>query len=387
MPAAIRMFVSIHARAGRATYPLQHQQVGQRFQFTPARGGRPHVERLRSGRTVSIHARAGRATKETSGIISSSSFNSRPRGAGDLQTINGRQIFDVSIHARAGRATRTRPKARRSSLCFNSRPRGAGDTGRTGCRSGAAVSIHARAGRATVSSPRLKRAFMFQFTPARGGRLYPVFGTRTIDGFQFTPARGGRRSPKRSLCTVVVSIHARAGRATRLAPNTSGAATVSIHARAGRATALKAQLGWTDEFQFTPARGGRRLSWLYCLPCFCFNSRPRGAGDRPVGEIAAASAGFNSRPRGAGDKLLLRMRHLHRVSIHARAGRATATILAIIAVLIGIAIQNANIIQFFLGGKLKKCACKGKIVCQRTILSANLLRIYCELAVRGKNQH
>ena len=77
--------------------------------------------------------------------------------------------------------------------------------------------------------------------------------------------------------------------------------TVSIHARAWRATKGYYVVSNITLFQFTPARGGRRCA--------------SGATTR--------SRGFNSRPRVAGDILTASRTRARRVSIHARAWRAT----------------------------------------------------------------
>ncbi len=78
---------------------------------------------------------------------------------------------------------------------------------------------------------------------------------------------------------LLVSIHARAWRATRHSGTFFPTRLVSIHARAWRATLADRRLRAAELFQFTPARGGRhddrqrRMRWTR------FNSRPRVAGD------------------------------------------------------------------------------------------------------------
>jgi len=54
---------------------------------------------------------------------------------------------------------------------------------------------------------------------------------------------------------------------------------VSIHARARRATNPIPAPDQVDRFQSTPARGGRRLPRRGFLEMRCFNPRPRAAGD------------------------------------------------------------------------------------------------------------
>ena len=99
--------------------------------------------------------------------------------------------------------------------------------------------------------------------------------------------------------------------------------------------------GW---FQFTPAHDGRQCRDAASRTRFRFNSRPRTTGDRDVAAMRtrpkvsihararrATSRGidrstatsFNSRPRTTGDESVLAGGHCDAVSIHARARRAT----------------------------------------------------------------
>ena len=99
--------VSIHARAWRATAAFICPHGVNVFQFTPARGGRPQSRRLR---------------------VAASGFNSRPRVAGDpLTALFPAPLRDVSIHARAWRATFVVLVVGGFVHGFNSRPRVAGD--------------------------------------------------------------------------------------------------------------------------------------------------------------------------------------------------------------------------------------------------------------------
>ncbi len=208
-------------------------------------------------------------------------FTSRPREAGDIPSSPPGLTSKVSIHARARRAT----------------------PGRVSHGPQSVVSIHARARRATWKTGRAGRSTKFQFTPARGRRLG---------------------------CGKVES-HGR---------------TVSIHARARRATAYSSTITSQIKFQFTPARGGRlAFTAPQCEQVFvsihararratganghesarhwCFNSRPREAGDKFPRRRSARQPCFNSRPREAGDLRHQRERIVAAVSIHARARRAT----------------------------------------------------------------
>ena len=208
--------VSIHARAWRATLDTFRHVGRYRFQFTPAHGGRRGNAAGAAGRVrVSIHARAWRATGGRRTFLRHSSVSIHARAwRATCATFCGGGARHVSIHARAWRATQ-------AELDDHAR---------------LVVSIHARAWRATtrpdfivVDDPQ------FQFTPAHGGRPFPVSrallilvsiharawrATRIIDGnvrgngFQFTPAHGGRRALPHVERPHLVSIHARAWRAT-----------------------------------------------------------------------------------------------------------------------------------------------------------------------------
>ncbi len=235
------------------------------FQSTPARGGRP-TRCPRSPTTLvfqSTPARGGRLYRSATSAASFSVSIHARAGRATSGHRHHRIREAVSIHARAGRATRVPAAGPRGNTSFNPRPRGAGDGAfPVGPAGRARVSIHARAGRATrVTRSTTTGACTFQSTPARGGRRA-----------QPCPARHGR--------------------------------AVSIHARAGRAT----------PGPVSPA------------PCaWRFNPRPRGAGDWSAGQSAVDGNAFQSTPARGG-------RHLQRgvtmderrVSIHARAGRATA---------------------------------------------------------------
>ncbi len=273
---------------------------------------------------VSIHARAWRATELAAKREELEGFNSRPRVAGDSQMLDKRCTVDVSIHARAWRATLcirasglTTPfqftparggrrqgwRAVSKSVRFNSRPRVAGDTGARNGRQPEIVSIHARAWRATPRD------------------LHHAGG-------------------------LPVSIHARAWRATGDTRRATHPAHVSIHARAWRATlrcarAARARRGFNSRprvagdtalkpsfpnapFQFTPARGGRPGK----LRAWCargrFNSRPRVAGDELCRKRAERARWFQFTPaRGGRLRVRLRQKRVLAVSIHARAWRAT----------------------------------------------------------------
>ena len=163
------------------------------------------------------------------------------------------------------------------------------------------VSIHARAWRATTAARTSRSPWRFNSRPR-------VAGDRRLGGhFQGARVSIHARAWRATPCAMRVSrsrnvsIHARAWRATLRPILPPLPAAVSIHARAWRATSRVRNVCRHEWFQFTPARGGRH------------SSRDGGP----------AMMGFNSRPRVAGDVRLPRLRADERVSIHARAWRAT----------------------------------------------------------------
>ena len=98
---------------------------------------------------------------------------------------------------------------------------------------------------------------MFQFTPARGGRLVVAVVAVADFCFNSRPRVAGDVMSNISYIGVDVSIHARAWRATSNRFSVCSVKSVSIHARAWRATIAQLQTPVRAKFQFTPARGGR----------------------------------------------------------------------------------------------------------------------------------
>ena len=186
----------------------------------------------------------------------------------------------VSIHARTGRATSNCSLSRVSHV----------------------VSIHARTGRATSIPVLAPPAPQFQFTRARGARPSGSPSACSPSGFN-SRAHGARDvlglHPARPRA---VSIHARTGRATVEVVGGRMVWKVSIHARTGRATQPEPVRHILQEFQFTRARGARRLRRRWQSIRHRFNSRAPGARDKGLQES---------------------LQHGIDVSIHARTGRAT----------------------------------------------------------------
>ncbi len=188
----------------------------------------------------------------------------------------------VSIHARARRATPQSARVQPGHNCFTPRPRAAGDV-------------------CFASASRLAPAF--QSTPARGGRhlvailaiLLTLVSIHARARRATPPPRGDRRVRD-------VSIHARARRATLAVGGCCRDRAVSIHARARRATRRSFTSICPARFQSTPARGGRPYTPL----------------------LLHTENGFQSTPaRGGRHNATLAMKPFGDVSIHARARRAT----------------------------------------------------------------
>ena len=230
--------VSIHARAWRATPRHGHDHAIRRFQFTPARGGRLRAgkHRLRP-RRVSIHARAWRATFDLPGLckVSGVSIHARAWRATPGRGRVPRRV-QVSIHARAWRATMSYSR-RVSASVFQFTPARGGRHAREHRERQKHVSIHARAWRATQQLHDDLNYWMFQFTPARGGRRGCAGGDADKPSFNSRPrVAGDRRCDCVVRAIILVSIHARAWRATPDSAQPLRGLHVSIHARAWRAT-------------------------------------------------------------------------------------------------------------------------------------------------------
>ena len=194
------------------------------FQSTPACGGRRQGQHHEQLRTVSIHARVRRATPAPPKCLRRRpSFNPRPRAAGDMWP-------DASECRLSGFNPRPRAAGDRPEVAVAARPRKFQSTPACGGRpllrrsahAGGRVSIHARARRATEpSGPRFADS-QFQSTPARGGRPAAEVGQRrAASGFNPRPRAAGDASTSSADRSELVSIHARARRATRRRTRTS----------------------------------------------------------------------------------------------------------------------------------------------------------------------
>ncbi len=164
----------------------------------------------------------------------------------------------------------------------------------------------------------------FQSTPAHGGRHFRNFAAIRLHRFNPRPRTAGdgevpllstaivRFNPRprtagdlvllaRLDLAHIVSIHARARRATFRGFASGYGYRVSIHARARRATVIVRVLRVPNAFQSTPAHGGRQFPTPTTSAFGGFNPRPRTAGDSCWENRRRSPRCFNPRPRTAGD--------------------------------------------------------------------------------------
>ena len=189
------------------------------------------------------------------------SFNPRPRVGGDP------------------RFQRSSPQTR---SCFNPRPRVGGDADEQLHLQPLGVSIHAPAWEATAKAAALRLSRKFQSTPPRGRRRTSQPAAARRPGFNPRPRVGG------DLVAVKLAT----------APQ-----SVSIHAPAWEATDVEDEFYTLREFQSTPPRGRRRLTYKRDTTGNAFQSTP---------------------PRGRRRGALLGQHLMDRqVSIHAPAWEAT----------------------------------------------------------------
>ena len=274
--------ISIHAPPRGATVWLDEEPLDWPFQFTPLREGR----RQPGGKRRNTH-----------------DFNSRPSARGDPPHM-----------PMAGKET-----------YFNSRPSARGDKSPGRTPGGSHISIHA---------------------PPRGATRTPRPSPTPFPPFQFTPLREGRRirakrSPQAAYFNSRPSARGDDSETTR-----SRSVSISIHAPPRGATTAKPQGLGAFQFQFTPLREGRRVSFASRKPVSPnFNSRPSARGDpipahgdstfpfqftplregrRVTRSPTPQAANFNSRPSARGDLMPFRHFPCLSISIHAPPRGATA---------------------------------------------------------------
>ncbi len=230
-------------------------------------------------------------------------FNPRPRTAGDERRAE-RSAHGCRFNPRPRTAGDARNGATlRGVRRFNPRPRTAGDCERLCIARCDDVSIHARAQRATQRGCRVSRLQLVSIhARAQRATAFGFGGAGTALLFQSTPAHSGRRG-------------ARARREHRVC--------VSIHARAQRATTGVGILAKNLAFQSTPAHSGRRRTTVRRSSVISFQSTPAHSG-RPeiLGKCVIYRVSIHARAQRA-TTVSVKLMQRAWVSIHARAQRAT----------------------------------------------------------------
>ena len=230
------------------------------------------------------------------------------------------------------------------------------------------ISIHAPPRGATNRRDARPAVPTFQFTPLREGRRIRAKRSPQAAYFNSRPsARGDDSETTRSRSVSIsihapprgatfcgfpttfplqISIHAPPRGATKPDPPQSGGSPISIHAPPRGATTAKPQGLGAFQFQFTPLREGRRVSFASRKPVSPnFNSRPSARGDpipahgdstfpfqftplregrRVTRSPTPQAANFNSRPSARGDLMPFRHFPCLSISIHAPPRGATA---------------------------------------------------------------
>ena len=178
---------------------------------------------------------------------------------------------------------------KRQLFYFNSRPSARGDFAKRGT----------------------KRSEVFQFTPLREGRRYPIKPPASDSLFQFTPLREGRLQVLAANNVIV---------------------PISIHAPPRGATATLREASLPTSFQFTPLREGRRNQRQDGGALEYFNSRPSARGDEISDKMGALwNISIHAPPRGATEIFLKVVIPLPSISIHAPPRGATIATADIIA--------------------------------------------------------
>ncbi len=226
------------------------------------------------------------------------SFNPRPCARGDPRNVGLiKRFWIVSIHAPARGAT-----------SHSARSDGTNS-----------VSIHAPARGATRKATNAVALIVFQSTPLREGR--PPTSPRKLRRSSFNPrpcARGDNLDDTGDIVNRFVSIHAPARGATPGHGRLHAAWRVSIHAPARGATNQGARCRrpaqgfnprpcargdldlrltrshWTEKFQSTPLREGRRLIPIpLTMLRISFNPRPCARGDKSRRTLSPTCSRFS----------------------------------------------------------------------------------------------
>ena len=256
------------------------------FQFTPPRGERPdHPCRSRLP----------------------GNFNSRPRVGSDRRRGRSTGTGRFQFTPPRGERRRRGRGAPQGLLNFNSRPRVGSD--RFGTDFEPLFSYFNS--RPRVGSDHVARTdnphAVFQFTPPRGGRPSAISCSLGASVFQFTPPRGGR---------------------LRRIPKPKNQKHFNSRPRVGSDPSPPIIRRPENTFQFTPPRGERLLFALLSSLFQIFQfTPPRGERQKRIGGLCDERY-FNSRPRVGGDIGRKPVKGLIKISIHAPAWGATASLRA-----------------------------------------------------------
>ena len=237
---------------------------------------------IHSREHVSIHARARRATIAYEEAIWLHSFNPRPRAAGDAHC-SATILSPSSFNPRPRAAGDQAPTARvKVTGCFNPRPRAGGDR---------RTQLANRCDQVVSIHARARRATdMIRIKQSRSERFNP---RPRAAGDLATRAAGSRDR-------AFQSTPPRGGR-RRMRAHGGVVIDVSIHARARRATVMPRAGTCSGAFQSTPARGGRRGGSVAALGNLQFQSTPpRGGRHERSGAPSPSCASFQSTPARGG---------------------------------------------------------------------------------------
>ena len=164
---------------------------------------------------------------------------------------------------------------------------------------------------------------MFQFTRPRGARRGVGFQSRTPECFNSRAREGRDLRWLQGVRTLLVSIHAPARGATRLACVRCSAISFQFtRPRGARRQQVFPPLRVVLVSIHAPARGATQQTEC-CQCCWCFNSRAREGRDADKTARKNAIKGFNSRAREGRDFGVVCRLPGEQVSIHAPARGAT----------------------------------------------------------------
>ena len=210
------------------------------FQFSPPRGGRQEAQAEAISYAIFQFSppRGGRRSPTCASPFRAD-FNSRPRVGGvHTGTLLRAEIYDISILAPAwGASAGLKPRGHVAGISILAPAWGA-SKGYARFTGGFAISILAPAWGASTSTASGAAAWLFQFSPPRGGRLKYKRAYYNVDYFNSRPRVGGVRRERRPAFKL---------------------RAISILAPAWGASGGKRRDDVIDnQFQFSPPRGGRR---------------------------------------------------------------------------------------------------------------------------------